>query len=201
MRRLIFLSVALMFFSGPPLFAQTPAGEVSAGWVLLRSLDAADKGLSEFESYPIGFHLGCAGRIADSVGIAGDFGWNRKSRDVDPLALRGLDATEVGDWISKLSFTTFAGGPRFYFGDRVTGFVHALFGGSRRAETFSLLGGEASESHTYFMVQPGGGVDIRLGDAAAVRLQFDYQWRGDSEGTDGRNLRFVIGGAFYLGER
>jgi hypothetical protein len=78
-------------------------------------------------------------------------------------------------------------------------------GGARR---FELEPSEAlsemrvpRESHTYLMVQPGGGVDIRRGDAAALRLRFDYQWRGDSEGTDGRNLRIVIGGALYLGER
>jgi hypothetical protein len=176
----------LLFFSSVPSFAKTPAGEVSAGWAFLRSLDAADEGLSEFESFPVGFHAGGAGRITDSLGIAGDFGWNRKSHDFE-----GLDTT--------LSFTTFAGGPRFYFGDRVTGFVHALFGGIRGAATVSFLGDEESDSETNFMIQPGGGVDIRLGEAAALRLQGDYQWI-NSEGADG-NLRFMVGGVFYLGER
>jgi hypothetical protein len=50
-----------------------------------------------------------------------------------------------------------------------------------------------------FMIQPGGGVDIRFSGAFAVRLQGDYQWV-NAEDTYG-NLRFVAGAVFYLGER
>jgi hypothetical protein len=177
-------------------------GEVSAAWAFLHSLDAADHGFSYFQSYPIGLQFGGALRIANSVGIAGDFGWNWKSQDVDALALWARNDTEVGDWTSRLSITTFAVGPRFYFGDRVTGFVHALIGRSRRAQTEAFPAGEFSEfSYTNFLIQPGGGVDIRFRDAVAVRLQFDYQWLGDDEGTVDRLLRFTIGGVLYLGNR
>jgi hypothetical protein len=199
MRRWIFLSPVLMLLSGTPSFARTPLGEFSAGWVFLRSLDAADQGNSYFQSYPIGLQLGGALRIANSVGFAVDYGWNRKSQDVDVLTLRARNDTEGGDWISQKSISTFAVGPRFYFGERATVFVHALFGRSRRAYTSPLADGESS--HTYFLIQPGGGVDIRLRDAVAVRSQFDYQWVGDSEGTVERTLRFTIGGVLYLGNR
>ena len=36
----------------------------------------------------------------------------------------------------------------------------------------SFLSGSATE----FMIQPGGGVDVRVTDAFALRLQGDYQW-------------------------
>ena len=52
---------------------------------------------------------------------------------------------------------------------------------------------------TEFMIQPGGGVDIRVGDGFAVRMQGDYQWI-NAEDSDG-NLRFVAAAVFYLGER
>jgi opacity protein-like surface antigen len=149
-------------------------------------LDAADSGLDEFETFPLGFHVGGAGRITDSFAIAGDLGWSRKSQDIF-----GVD-TEV-------TFTTFSAGPRLYFGDRVTGFVHALLGGIRGKGSVSFLGENVSESATEFMIQPGGGVDIRVSDAVAVRLQGDYQWI-NAEDSDG-NIRFVAAAVFYLGER
>jgi hypothetical protein len=213
------LAVGFMALSGTTLFPQTPAGEVSAGWAFLHRLDAADEGERFFASFPIGLHLGCGVRITDSVGIVGDFGWNRKLQDSDALALRARDDTVVGDWISSQSFTTFAGGLRLYFGDRgfgrdrATGFVHAIIGGSRNSKTFigEARGSEATffESaeigyvyrQTVFMVQPGGGVDLPLGDAAALRVQFDCQWRIDTLETNEINVRFMIGGVFYLGER
>jgi hypothetical protein len=213
------LAVGFMALSGTTLFPQTPAGEVSAGWAFLHRLDAADEGERFFASFPIGLHLGCGVRITDSVGIVGDFGWNRKLHDGDALALRARDDTVARDRISSQAFTTFAGGPRLYFGDRsfvhdrVTVFVHALFGASRNSTTVirEVRGSEATffESaeiryvyrQTVFMVQPGGGVDLPLGDAAAVRVQFDCQWRLGTLETNEINLRFMIGGVIYLGER
>lgn len=186
MRKSLFLTAALLFCSGAPALAQTPAGEISAGWAFLHSLDAANEGLDEFANFPLGFHVGGAGRITDFLGIAGDLGWNQKSQD-----FFGVD--------TKLSFTTFSGGPRFYFGDRVTGFVHALFGGIRGEASASFEGESESESETEFMIQPGGGVDVRVSDSVAIRAQFDYQWI-NAEDTDG-NVRFVVAAAFYLGER
>ena len=186
MRKSLIFATVVLFCFGAPLWAQTPAGEFSAGWAFLHSLDAADEGLSEFENYPLGFHVGGAARIADFLGIAGDVGWNQKSQD-----FLGID--------TKLSFTTFSAGPRFYFGDRVTGFVHALFGGIRGKASISFAGESESESETEFMIQPGGGVDVRVSDSVAIRAQFDYQWI-NAEDADG-NLRFVVGAAFYLGER
>jgi opacity protein-like surface antigen len=186
MHRPLFWMAVLLLFSGTPLLAQTPAGEISAGWAFLHSLDASNEGLDEFANFPLGFHVGGAGRITDFLGIAGDLGWNRKSQN-----LFGVD--------TKLTFTTFSGGPRFYFGDRVTGFVHALFGGIRGDANASFEDQEDSESQTEFMIQPGAGVDFRAGDAVAFRAQFDYQWI-NAEDTDG-NLRFVVAAVFYLGER
>ena len=177
-------------------FAQTPAGEVSAGWSYLNSRDLSSDDFDPLSlaSMPLGFHFGGGARVTDSVGIVGDFGWNRKRESL---------GNEFGTLEAEVSFTTFSGGPRLYFGERVTGFVHVLVGGVRANVDASVdgLGFDEglSESQTELLIQPGAGVDVRVGESFAVRLQGDYQWI-NAEDADG-NLRFVVAGVFYLGER
>ena len=188
MRSISSLALGLTFVLSVtfPLSAQTPAGEISGGWSFVHSLDLTDTELDVLANMPLGFVVGGAGRVTDVVGIAGELAWNRKEEN-----LFGFD--------TRLTVTTYSAGPRLYFGDRVTGFVHALFGGIRAEASVSFLGEEGSESDTELLIQPGGGVDIRAGDHFAVRLQADYQWI-NAEETDG-NLRFVVAAVFYLGER
>ncbi len=144
------LSAAILVGMAMPASAQTPAGEITAGWSYLHSFDER----SNFSNYPLGFHVGGARRITDSLGIAGDFGWNQKQQ-----VLVGGFAAFFEGCVCKVSFTTFSGGPRFYFGrNGVAGFVHGLFGGIRRAD-FGIVG---PSSETKFMIQPGGGLDIAL---------------------------------------
>jgi hypothetical protein len=144
---------------------------------------------------PLGFYVGGAGRLGRFVAIAGELGWNRKTHfyDFEPP----LTPLERG-----LSVRTFSIGPRFYFGDRVTVFVHALLGGIRRTSTSSFEGREYSESHSGFMFQPGGGVDFSVSEAVALRAQFDYQIGSWYEAEDPvASMRFVVGGVVYLGKR
>ena len=177
-KKCIASTIAMMLLGLAVSPAHAQSGDFAAGWSFLRSIDLE-------ESFPLGFNVGAAGRITDRFGIAGDFGWNQKGDEFEDIV--SLDLTVL----------TFSAGPRIYFGsERVTGFAHALVGIARAEVAASLLGTEESESNSELLVQPGGGVDLGVTEAFAVRLQGDYQWIKDSDG----NFRFVVAAVFQFGK-
>ena len=116
-----------------------------------------------------GFNVSAASYFRKHFGIAGDFSAHFDNRN-DTF---GAIATE-----SKISLYNFTGGPQLKFEStsRLTPFVHALAGISRRNLTETSGGADFFDDHnTSFAMNLGGGADYRLNSRFAWRLfQLDY---------------------------
>jgi Outer membrane protein beta-barrel domain len=110
-------------------------------------------------SFPAGWFAAVGGDIAGPVGVAGDASGSYKSLD-------GLDIK------MSVSVHTLMAGPRFVWrARRASPYLHMLFGASRIATTYELLGlGQPlSAAQTNFAMAPGGGVDIPFSDRVGIR--------------------------------
>ncbi len=110
-----------------------------------------------------GFQGSVSGNVKENIGIVVDVGGQYKS------------VLGIG-----ISYYEFLLGPRFMVrSERVTGFVHALFG---HRYVFAL-----SDIDSAFALGFGGGMDVSASDSIGIRLfQFDYMpnhspsiWRHD----------------------
>jgi len=69
----------------------------------------------------------------------------------------------------------FCSGPGYGPGRKISGFAHALFGGTMVDKGFLLIAGGIPEDTTSFTMAFGGGIDVGVSDAIAVRVfQVDY---------------------------
>lgn len=194
MRRL-FILVAVLFVFSLPVKAQDsyPSAEIFGGYSYLAvdtggvDLDGDDDfEFGDRESFH-GFGFSVAGNISSSVGIVGDFSYNRKSVDVF-----GEEA--------DLSAFIFLFGPRFTArGDSVDGFVHAMIGAARQKVSTTFQGFDFDISETDLALGFGGGIDIRATDSIGIRLlQLDYiPVKGEDNWS--HNFRAQIGIVFKLG--
>jgi opacity protein-like surface antigen len=94
---------------------------------------------------------------------------------------------------------SYTGGPVVSLNSRgkVNPFVHALFGGAHVSGSASVEGSSGSASDNGFTMMFGGGVDVKVNRALAVRLvQADwvsYRFSGQSES---HNVRLSTGIVF-----
>ncbi len=148
MRKLIFSVGLLLLFAVPAAAQNYPKGEFFGGFSLL---SLQNGGSEQF----YGFETSVTGNFNRSFGITGDFAGQFKS-------ILG----------ANVQLYQYLIGPRGAVrGDRVTGFVHALFGGL----TFRASGGGMSVSETGFAMAFGGGLDVNAGKRVAIRVfQLDY---------------------------
>jgi hypothetical protein len=121
-----------------------------------------------------------------------------------PLSPRLFVAVDAGgqygsDEELDLSRTTFTAGPAFKLTrGRAAVFAHLLAGIARESEGLTVLGVSIRETRTGFAGLAGGGVDVPLAGAWALRLQGDYLWsRRDGESQGG--LRLAAGAVLRLG--
>jgi hypothetical protein len=86
---------------------------------------------------------------------------------------------------TSLSDLTLMAGPGLRFGarGRTVFFVRALAGLVRDKATISVLDVDISETSSSFGVLAGGGVDFRVSNALALRLQADYLGLGRGAGA------------------
>jgi hypothetical protein len=86
----------------------------------------------------------------------------------------------------SVSSHAFMGGPRFVFlrTDRVAPYAQMLFGIARTAAVYELPEETLSAAQNNFAMAPGGGIDIRFSERAAVRL--------------GANIRLIRSKTFTL---
>jgi opacity protein-like surface antigen len=183
----LFLLTAVLFLAAVPASAQDdyPSAEIFGGYSYL-SVDLNIDDPDDFFDFDDregvhGFGFSVAGNLSRSVGIVGDFSYNKKSVDFPG-----------GDIDSSVFIFLF--GPRFTArGDTANVFGHVLVGGSRfKVEDF--------DSDVGFSLGVGGGVDINVSDSVGIRLvQADYiptrifeEWF--------HNLRFQIGIVFRAGQ-
>jgi opacity protein-like surface antigen len=127
--------------------------------------------------------------------------------------LYGISTTTILPFVTT-SFDghvhTFLAGPQFSFRrEKVTPFGHFLLGGARLAGTATLsfptpppipiVPGSVSVSNSGFSLAVGGGVDYKISQRFAWRVQTDYLQTGFSGGRQD-NLRLSTGIVFRFGE-
>ncbi len=152
MRKLAFSVGVLLLFAAPAAAQDYPKGEFFGGFSVANSADGSPE-----QFY--GFETSVTGNFNRSFGITGDFAGQFKSTSILGVNVNG----QVYQYLI---------GPRGAVrGDRVTGFVHALFGGL----TVRASGGGASFSETGLAIALGGGLDVNAGKRVAIRVfQLDY---------------------------
>jgi len=175
MKRFVVL-MFILFSSYASIPAQSSSkGELFAGY----SFESVNTGISSTNAgittsldnrFKLnGFNVSAASYFRKHFGIAGDFSAHFDNRN-DTF---GTTATE-----SKISLYNFTAGPQFKFesSSRLTPFVHALAGISRRNLTETSGGADFFTDHnTSFAMNLGGGADYRLNSRFAWRLfQLDY---------------------------
>jgi len=145
--RKFMLSFVIAAVLAPSVWAQdAPKAEVFAGFSIL-SVEIEE---SDREAL-YGWQASVAGNPTPVLGLVADFGGQYKTIEGE-----------------KVKIHEFLFGPRVTArGERANGFAHFLLGGARAS------GG--GESENGFMLGIGGGVDIKAGENAAIRIiQFDW---------------------------
>ncbi|HEX8185289.1 MAG TPA: outer membrane beta-barrel protein [Blastocatellia bacterium] len=192
MRKLIMLA-AMLFIAAIPAHAQGnyPVAEIFGGYSYLSFDTGAGFGedIGDFFDNREGFHgvgFSVAGNLSRHFGIVGDFSYHRKTQDIGITDL-------------KTNKYYFLFGPRVYArGHSVTGFAHALVGGTRTKLTSDDFQGADLGSRTDFALGFGGGVDVNVTDSIGIRLfQLDYI-PVRTEGSWFHDLRAQVGITFRI---
>jgi opacity protein-like surface antigen len=179
--RLRLMLVLLIVAVAAPAMAQTPSVEIGVGYSYLRDEEID-------ESLPLGWYADIAGNISDSIGLVGEVGGNYKTISDDDPDL-DLDV--------KLSVHTAMGGVRLTRrGDGANIYLQVLAGAARGTVKFQGV----SESTTDFAVQPGVGIEFRVGDSMRLRIGGDYR-KIFSEGEKATQWRATAGLVFRSGQR
>jgi hypothetical protein len=175
--------VVLIVFLGLlalPLMAQK--AEVFGGYQYLRlGSDNSNNGTGNAISFN-GWDTSVTGYFNKFFGVTGDFSGNY--------------ATVNGANVHIYSYT---GGPVVGFREgRVNPFVHVLFGGAHVSVSESAQGATVSVSKNGFTTLFGGGVDVKVNRAVAVRLaEFDWVYYHFSDlNTSNDNVRLTTGIVF-----
>lgn len=163
-----------------PVAAQTPRGEIAAGYQFLRDGDS---------NLPRGLFISGAVNLSDRFAIVGEVSSSRTSFP-DTLFAEGASASIYG----------YMGGVRYFSHmGSVTPFAQMLFGVLRAEEMIEFLGFPISESQTAGAMQPGAGVDVQLNDSFAIRFAGDYRRIFTEDGAG--ELRFIVGAVVGFGSR
>jgi hypothetical protein len=183
-RRSILVAVAAigLFLFSIPSFAQEviyPKAEVFGGFSIssaaVSSVDPTTGLPTSLRETFWGWQGSANFNVAHHLAIVGDFGGQYKSLP----GITGAGATVSGVSLNSYQFLF---GPRVMWRkNRVTPFVHAMFGGVREgvgSTTLSVLGVNVTTpavSSTGLGMGIGGGFDVNLSDHFALRVpQFDW---------------------------
>ena len=212
-----------------PVAAQNYAVELSVGYSFLSNDDLA----VNQQTLPWGFFFDSAFELNDWVSLAGDLNGHFKrgvepsaslDRVVPPLATEDFQAfsfnrPEIGFCSPRIEecrvdiqTISAVGGPRFHTpGERVRPFFHVMAGATRSLRKITFF----AHTATNLTIQPGGGVDLKMTDITALRIQGDYRrvFFGvpdqtdpgaslvSKDGADYQDFTFSVGVVFKLGER
>ena len=173
----LLVPVAVLGLAAPVAAAdQPPKAEIGVSYSVLHN----DAG-----TYPLGWVFAVDGNITKSIAVVGEIGGNYKQ-------MSDLDADVT------IKEHTFLGGVKFSSRAATSAvpFVQVLTGVGNIA---AGAGGE-SASVTAFAFQTGGGVDIRMGARASLRVQGDYRLLR-KYGENLNEFRFAVGVVFGAGKR
>ena len=157
----------------PLAAADSPAGDVFAGYSVYRVKDDASGTTTTFN----GWQASLAKNLGGHLGLVADVSGHSKEGSDD---------------------LTYMGGLRYAFhGARGTLFVHGLAGRIRNSSGIEVLQVKISQSETVFAWAAGGGLSFRVSGHWDVRIQGDYlasKLNGESRG----NVRLAAGLAYVF---
>jgi len=170
MRKALLVALAVMMCGFYAVAQDYPKAELFGGFSVVH-LDTENiqsflpAGTNVKEWYP-GWEFAGQYNFTKLLGIKGDISGNYGT----PVTAAGLANPP-----SARAYSFLFGPVVSFRGDRITPFVHALFGGSHASVDASATVGNPSISDTAFAMAFGGGVDWKLTHHFSVRLgQFDY---------------------------
>jgi hypothetical protein len=166
----------------PEAAAQSSRFDVSGGYQTTRAAD---------QIFAAGWSADVSSNLNDVWGIVAEIsGTHREEADAD----LGADVT--------LSIHSFGGGLRWSKrGSRIVPFLQMLAGATRMSAQAEVQGTEIGESVVKVMLQPGGGIEVRLNERLGVVGQADYRrvFLDESDGQSGENqVRVFLGVRFGL---
>ena len=165
----------------PGAAAQPSRFEVSGGYQAVRAAD---------QTFALGWSADVSSNLSDAWGVIAEVsGTRRDAADAD----LGVDVS--------LSLHSLGAGLRWSKrGARIVPFLQMLAGATRLGAHAEVHGTEIGDSLMKFMLQPGGGIDVRLHERLGLAGQADYRRVFlDSDGDSGENqLRVFLGVRFGL---
>jgi opacity protein-like surface antigen len=180
MRKLWFMTAISLLLPLSAIAQDNPKAEVFGGY-------------SYFRSNPRGYNLNgweasVAGNVSNWFGVEGDFSGHYGAPTAFGIRIPGVN----------ISSNSFMVGPKLSYREHgLTPFAHFLIGATRASTgAFGL-----SASNTAISAAVGGGLDIRLTDALAVRvIQADYLMTRFLEQRQ-NNFRMSFGLVLRLGHQ
>jgi outer membrane protein with beta-barrel domain len=212
-----------------PVAAQNKAAELSVGYSFL----ANDELAVNEKKLPWGFFFDAALELDDWIWLAGELDghFNRgiqPSASLDRVVLplptedfqafsfnrpeTGFCSPGIQDCRVNTQTISAVAGPRFHLpAGRVRPFVHVMAGATRSARKIDFF----AHTSTNFTIQPGGGVDVDVSKAMALRIVGEYRrvFFGvpdqtnpgaslvSKDGADYQDVIFSVGVVFKLGGR
>ena len=157
-----------------------PAWETSVGWGMLNE-DSA--------SVPLGWNASVAANLTPWLSTVVEVGGHYQSLN-DDTGIPGFNVSRNKQtYMSGVRFSGRIGGGRVNpFGQVLADFMY------RRVDVQSPFVGnsQTTMSEFPFAIQPGGGVDIKLSESIALRMQVDVQ-TVFADGEASRTFRFAPG--------
>ncbi len=178
-KRMLILVFVVALLVGLPAQAQdSPKAEIFGGFSVFSGV------VFDRESF-LGFQASVSVNPTENLGIVADFG--RQSKTItEPFT--GLDI--------KANITQYLFGPRYIVrGEKVSGFIHALFGGEH--VSVPVPDQNFAVSANAFMMGFGGGLDVNVGRSLAIRvIQFDWLPSRFEGVWSTEDVRFGFGAVF-----
>ena len=176
---------AVLLLAAPALAQDTPAVDIGVGYAFLH-----DQELDE--NFTTGWLASLNYNFSRTLALTGEVG-------VSYTTFPSGDEVPVD---IDLSLQSLMGGFRFM--SRGNESLHPylqILAGAVRAKG-SVDGVDLGASDSNFAVQPGVGVDFRLGHSLSLRLGGDYRWiKGEGLAENGSEYRAHAGIAFGIGRR
>ncbi len=187
-RSLVPVVFVLLCLAAPVAAQDIPAWEIAGGYSFTRAV-------TDEVTLPAGWFVSGARNVTDMLAIVGEVSGAYKSE------------AEFGLEVDRLLFTLM-GGVRYYRRlARVTPFAQFLLGGAALGSKVTVGGYSEWDPNSgpEFAIQPGAGVDIRLTDRLAARVQGDWRrlFSGDEAlgFVDGNQIRIAAGIVVGFGSR
>jgi hypothetical protein len=188
-----FLAVVVFLLVAASATAQDSKFELFGGYQFLHA--GSFDGLGD-SANTNGWGSAATVNFSHHLGLTADFGGSYKTESVELTGVTGTAAVRVYTYAVGPTVSTRSGNIRL--------FAHALFGGAHVRPTGCVIfSGSPDEcgsgSATGFSMLIGGGVDMRAGKSAAVRLvQCDWIRLPSQFGAQNGNVRLSAGLVFHF---